>query len=900
MSVAPPITGPDTLQAFVRTLAALGNRPALLAFHKSTVETWSFAELADAATRLASGLIEAGLRDGEPVAIYSPNRVEWIIACLALLDAGAIPVPIDSQMASDDLAHVIEDSAAHRLMTIRPLADRLTTTGLHRDRSIILLDAGKDDPRSWRHFQREPTRTGSSVKPENHALMFYTSGVSGRPKGVPLSHRNLMSNLRALLTTQVYRPDERLLLPLPLHHVYPFMVGLLAPFALGLPVILPHSLTGPQVLRALREGRVTAIVGVTRLYSALYATIEQQVRQKGRILSAAFHGLLALSALLIRYGNIRLGPRLFAPLRAHVAPELRTLVYGGAGLPPDLAWRLAGLGWQIAGGFGLTETSPILTLIAPGSRHIDTAGTPLPGVRIRVADPDPASGQGEIQALGPNVFAGYLHLPHKTVEAFTSDGWFRTGDLGSIDKNGCLHLAGRASSRITLPGGEKIWPERVEDILDGAPSIREAGVLAYEGRLVGVIVPRAAAIQSGERDAVTRLIRADIEACLSLQPSYCRLTEFTLSLDPLPRTRLGKIQRHKLNILFTAGKQRRDKVLVESRPIPVELMAPEDRQLLDDPVVLRTWNWLAGRFPAVRLTPDTALSLELGLDSLEWMSMTLELRDRAGVDLPEEALSRIGTVRDLLREAGEAEQAAGAAIDPAVQLANPDELIEPRQRRWLMERGWFLRGLGTVLFGLDRLLLRTMFDLDIHGTERIPAQGPCVLTPNHASLLDAPALIAALPADFVNRTYWGGWTGIMFRDSVMRLVSRATRVFPVDQSRRPLANLGLGATVLARGHNLVWFPEGSRSQDGTLRPFQPGIGLILTAHPVPVVPVRIKGSFEALPPGAWWPRRRRITIIFGRALNPGTLAGQREGADRYRQITAALHDHVARLDVHPE
>jgi long-chain acyl-CoA synthetase len=125
-------------------------------------------------------------------------------------------------------------------------------------------------------------------------------------------------NLRALLTTQDNRPDERLLLPLPLHHVYPFMIGLFAPFALGLPVILPHSLTGPQVLRALREGRVTAIVGVTRLYSALYTTIEQQVRRKGRVLSAAFHGMLTLSALLIRYGNIRLGLRC-CPLRAQVA-----------------------------------------------------------------------------------------------------------------------------------------------------------------------------------------------------------------------------------------------------------------------------------------------------------------------------------------------------------------------------------------------------------------------------------------------------------------------------------------------------------------------------------------------------------------------------------------------------
>ena len=894
------MTGSDTLQAFVRGLVAHGNRPAILAFHKQAVETWTFVELSDAVTRLAAGLLEAGLRKGEPVALYSPNRPEWIIACMALLYAGAVPVPIDSQMAGDDLVHAIEDSAARRLMTIRSLADRLTALGLHRDRSVIVLDAGEEDPRSWQGFRREPTHQDFSVRPGDPALLFYTSGVSGKPKGVPLSHTNLLSNLRALLTVRVYRPDERLLLPLPLHHAYPFMIGLLAPFVLGLPVVLPHSLTGPQILRALREGRVTAIVGVPRLYSALCDAIEQRVRQMGRAASMVFHGALILSTMLIRYFDLRLGPWLFAPLRAELAPQLRTLVYGGSALEPDLAWRLAGLGWQIAGGFGLTETSPILTLIVPGSRHIDTAGTPLPGVRIRVADPDPDTGQGEIQAQGPNVFAGYLHLPDKTVEAFTEDGWFRTGDLGYFDKDGCLHLVGRASSRITLPGGEKIWPERVEEILDGAPSIRESGVLAREGRLVGVIVPRAVSSRIGELENLMQSIRADIDTRLTLLPSYSRITDFIVSIDPLPRTRLGKIQRHKLKDLFEAGTGRRDKLLLESRPIPIELMAPEDRQLLEDPIALRTWNRLTGRFPAVRLTPDTHMSLELGLDSLEWMTLTLELRDRVGVDLPEEAITRIGTVRDLLREAVEAEQATVAAVDPAVQLTQPDELLDPQQRRWLRTRGPFLRGLGRVLLVLDRLLMRAVFDLDVHGIERLPARGPWVMTPNHVSLLDPPAIIAVVSPDRLQRTCWGGWTGIMFRNSLMRLVSRATQVLPVDQHSGPLANLALGAAALALGRNLVWFPEGSRSPDGTLQPFQPGIGLILTAHPVPVIPVWIEGSFEALPRGACWPRRRRIRIVFGEALDPNTLAGPSHGADRYRRIATALHDRVAALGGHPE
>ncbi len=728
------MTGPDTLQTLVRTLSVHGNCPAILAFHKQTVETWPFDNVSDAVAGLAAGLTKSGLRKGEYVAIYSPNRPEWIIACLALLYAGAIPVPIDSQMASDDLVHVLKDCAARWLITVRSPTDRASVLGFPRNHTI-LLDADETDPRSWHNLRRrEPMHDGVAVRPEDTALLFYTSGVSGRPKGVPLTHINLLSNLQALQTLGVYRPDERLLLPLPLHHVYPFMIGLLGPLTFGLPIILPHSLTGPQMLRALRDGHVTTIVGVPRLYSALLEAIEQRIHQKGRVVSWVFHGLLGLSTRLAQRLDIQLGLRLFAPLRRQFAPKLRTLVYGGSALDPDLAWRLTGLGWQVAGGFGLTETSPILTLSPPGSRYFDTAGKPLPGVSIRIEDSDPVSGHGEIQAQGPNVFAGYLHLPDKTSEAFTQDGWFRTGDLGYFDNDGCLHLVGRASSRITLPGGEKVWPERVEEILDQAPSIRESAVLAREGRLVGIIVPQVASIQTRDLENVTRLIRADIDAQAAFLPSYSRITDFVVSNDPLPRTRLGKIQRHKLKDLFEGGK--RGTLVVESRPIPIELMTPEDRQLLEDPVALRTWNWLTGRFPRVRLTPDTNMALELGLDSLEWMTMTLELRDRTAVDLSQEAIARIGTIRDLLHEALEAEQTTVSAIDPVVQLKNPDQLLDEEQRRWLTERGWFLRGLGTWLFALNRLFMRTVFSLDVHGAEQIPTEAPCVLIPNHASLLD--------------------------------------------------------------------------------------------------------------------------------------------------------------------
>ncbi|WP_455376933.1 1-acyl-sn-glycerol-3-phosphate acyltransferase, partial [Petrachloros mirabilis] len=447
-----------------------------------------------------------------------------------------------------------------------------------------------------------------------------------------------------------------------------------------------------------------------------------------------------------------------------------------------------------------------------------------------------------------------------------------------------------------LPGGEKIWPERVEEALDEAASIREAGVFSRNGHLVAIIVPSALSTVAEARDSVTQSIRADVGARLRLLPSYCRLTDFVLSLDPLPRTRLGKIQRHKLKELFETGKQRGEMDAGEAHPISVEMMTPEDRQLLEDPVAMDTWKWMSQRYSTVRLTPDTNMWLELGLDSLEWMTMTWELRDRIGVDVHEEMITRISTVRDLLREVVEAEQAKGPRIDPLTQLAKPEELLDPYQRHWLSARGLFLQRLGSVLLSIAGRLMRMLFTFEVRGLDRIPGHGPWVMTPNHLSLLDPAAIIAALPASLLQDLCWGGWTGIMFRNPIMRLVSRATSVLPVEQSGPPVSNLALGVAALARGNNLIWFPEGNRSPDGTLQTFQPGIGLILTAYPVPVIPVRIAGTFEALPRGSWWPRRGRVTVSFGRAVEPDELAGDTKGPDRYRRIALALERMVAALD----
>jgi long-chain acyl-CoA synthetase len=884
-----------TLQALVRALAGYEERPAVVALQKGDTTTWSYVALADHAQGLATGLVEAGLQRGSHVVLFAPNRPEWMLACLALLAAAAVPVPVDAQSSDADLRHVLGDSDARWIFTTTTLARRVEAVGGDRNFTCVLLDADDTDRRGWRRYIADWSRDLPSVAPEDPAVLFYTSGTTGRPKGVPLTHRNLTANLQALLGQGLIRDDDRLLLPLPLHHVYPFTVGMLAPLATGVPIILPHSLTGSQLLRALHEGRVTAIIGVPRFYAALLAAIETRVRQRGRIPSALFRGALAVSVALRRSLEARLGRWLFAPLHKEFGPRLRVVASGGAALDPDLAWGLEGLGWRVASGYGLTETSPILTFNPPGAGRVDTAGKPLPGVEIRIAEPERNAEHGEVLVKGPNVFSGYRHLPDKTAEVFTGDGYFRTGDLGYFDDEGYLHLVGRASSLIVLSGGENVWPEKVEEALAQGGHIREAGVLEQDGQLVALIVPEARATGANNGQDLDQLMRREVEQQAHTLPSHHQISDYVTTPDPLPRTRLGKIRRHTLAERYAQAKQVGGQPVQERGPMPLEQMAPEDRQLLDDPAARQVWDWLVQRFADTRLTPDANLQLDLGVDSLEWLNLTLEIRERTGADLDEEAVGRVETVRDLLREAAEAEHATGAGHDLRQQLQRPEELLEERQRQSLMAPGPLTRAFGVLLLGVDRLLMRWAFRLEVRGVEHLPSQGPFVLTPNHVSFLDPLAVAAALPNQHVRHTYWGGWTGIMFTNPLMRLVSRATGVVPIDPRRGPLSSLAFGAAVLQRGHTLAWFPEGERSRDGKLQQFRPGVGLVLGAQPVPVVPVWIAGAYEALPRGQWWPRLCPIAVTFGDQLAPEELERQGEGNQPHERIAAALHDRVATL-----
>jgi long-chain acyl-CoA synthetase len=690
-------------------------------------------------------------------------------------------------------------------------------------------------------------------------------------------------------------------------------VGLLVPLAHGVPVVLPQALTGPALARALHAGDVTLILGIPRLYGALMGAVERRIGAGGAVVRMAFGGLLGLATWLRQRAGLDLGRLLFAPLRRRVAPQLRLLISGGAALDPALGARLEGLGWTVATGYGLTETAPILTVVRPGERRFDTAGRALPGVELRIGPPPGArpgedadevsaaeTGAGEVQARGPNVFSGYLPSADGTganADTFTDDGWFRTGDLGRLDGDGWLYLGGRVSSRIVLAGGENLDPESVEARLDAHPVIAESGVLADDGALAAVLVPNADAARHADAEALRQTLRAAAAAALRDAPSWRRPTHIEVDARPLPRTRLGKLRRRRLRERFDALRHG------EARPdaaglMPLEDLAPDDRTLIDDPAAARVWRWLGERFEDQRITPDTDPRLDLGIDSLEWVAVGIELQQAAGVALDEGAIGRVETVRDLLREAAAAGSAPPELADDDLEgwLEKPEAMLDRDQLARLAPLGGGMALLAAVLHTLSRWLMRWWFRLDAAGMAHLPPAGPFILAPNHESALDPIAIAAVLTPARRRNTFWGGFTGIMFASPVMRLVSHAFRVLPVAPDERPITSLAYGAAALARGSMLVWFPEGQRNPGGEIGPFRPGVGSLARAQRAAVVPCLLRNTGAALPPGKLWPRRRRLVLRMGPVADPAMLEQEGSGADPAARIADAVRKRVLALD----
>jgi long-chain acyl-CoA synthetase len=877
------LDGVRTLQDLLRHMEGYDRETALTIFDTESRSDVSFAELVGRARKVAHGLVARGLAQGTPVALFGTNSLDWVVCRFALILADALCVPIDFDADPKRLNDLLADSGAQHLFVS---ADKLPTARkaletLDRDIEIFVLappDQTDDElPPGLDSLQGEQAGDLPEADPEAPVAQFYTSGTTGAPKAVPLTHTNILLNVEVLYELDLVGAGDRVLLPLPLHHSYPFIVGLMLPLWTGASVVFPAGVSGPQLIRALQEAEVDTIVGVPRLYEALADGIERRVTSRGLLVGKAMGGLISLSGSVRRRLGVRIGRWLLWPLHKQLGPKLGLLVSGGARLDEGVAWRLEGLGYQVLSGYGLVETTSVATFNPPGKAKLGSAGRKSRVVEMRL-QPVEELEQDEIQFRGPIVFSGYANNPEANESAFTEDGWFRTGDLGSLDDDGYLFIRGRVKEMIVMPGGKNVAPEEVEKVYVQSPHIKELAVLERNDKLVGLIVPEV----TSEPGKMQQMIRVSLGELGPKLPGYMRLADFALTREALPRNQLGKYKRHQLPEIYDRAERGETGERRE--------LSEEEKERLSTPRAREVVELLQAQAPDRRIHPDTSLQMELGIDSLSWVELSLDLERRLGVSLSDETTSEVSTVGELIDAV---EQADEAGEDREVRR---EKLLAQRDR-WLADRGPLEMLANRILYGLAWVLAKTVFRLSVEGRSKVPAEGPMLVIANHLSDLDPGAVAVALPTRTFRRTWWAGDNLRLFSNPLKRAFSRTMHIFPVD-ARAPGATLEMGSEVLRRGAILAWFPEEWRSPDGSLQPFRPGIGRLIDEHRPPVVPCIVTGTFEAMPRTARVPKPHPLHVRFGEPFPSEELLPSEDTTDeaeRHRAIAKKLHDRLAEL-----
>lgn len=869
------LTGETLVELLERAAERTPEATALVIRRGMQTERWSYRLLVERSRRVAATLARHGVEPGSRVVTWAPNDPWLVAAYFGAWYRGALVVPLDLRM-KEEVAERIGRRTEPALVLAGP--DLPDASAIALGAPVLRVGGAELDPDGEASVPDPLAAAPAAVTAETHCEILFTSGTTSDPKGVVLSHGQMIHNVRVIAHTAGIRRERGLAL-IPLSHMYGQMVPLLYGLLSGSQIVFLAQLTPSAISQTLRRERITAITVVPQLLRVMLDAIESEAARAGRL--EALRRLRRL-ALLLPMPARRL---LFRRALRELGGELRVLSCGGAKLPADLQLAWEAMGIEVIQGYGATECAAIA-----GHSHADrrpgTVGPPLAGMEVRIA-PD-----GELLARGPNAMVGYWQNPEATAEALAG-GWVHTGDAAAIDEHGELIILGRTRDRIALPNGLKVYPEDVELALRDAGGVAAAVVFEIvPGRLAAVLVPaRAADATDEELDAAVRAANA------ALAP-HQRVRQWRRwPGDDFPRTHTLKVRRPEVlawaRTAFgdepppaearsppvdpgtsgpglpaspgIAGTRLRTRLLGERllrrppAPAPTEPSTPAPDALVPELASLVAEVAAAisgGQPPAV----DGATDLEaLGFDSLSRVTLALRI-----------------------------EEAFDAALDDDDIAASPD--VAALAERVLERRGappppgpsrWaFSPPARLARRLLDATFTRALVNLaarpSAEGLEHLDGLAPpYLICPNHASHLDAPSVRHVLPARVRDRTAIAAAADYFFSGSPLGpIVALGTGAFPFGRTEHVRASLERLAGLVDKGWNVIVFPEGTRSRDGSLGEMREGIGLLATSLGVPIVPVHVAGAHAILPKGRALPRRRagaRVRVRFGAplAFEPG-------------------------------
>jgi long-chain acyl-CoA synthetase len=760
------------------------------------------------------------LNNFSKAAIVCENRPEWIYAFYAGWKKNACIVPIDYMSSVDDITFILNDCKPEYVFysdttkeNIQEVVSRISYEPLLINIDEIKIVDAKED---FSFPERDLTET---------AVIIYTSGTTGSPKGVMLSFDNLLVNIEAVsLDVEIYKPEDKVLILLPLHHIFPLAGTVIITLSVGATGVFSPSMSSEDLIATLQKHKISIIIGVPRLYNLIRKGIRDKIDKS------------AVAKLLFKVAqkknSLSFSRKIFKKVHDRFGGNIKYLVSGGAALDPEVCKDFSTLGFIILEGFGMTETAPMITFTRPDEVYPGSAGRPLKTNEVKVID-------GEIVNRGRNVMKGYYNRPEATAEII-KNGWLHTGDLGYLDEKNRIFITGRKKEIIVLSNGKNINPEEVEIKLASMSNlINEVGVYEKNDMLHAVIYPEYQIAKQKEIDDLEHHLTWNVidKYNQSVTP-YKKVMKFSLIKEPLPRTRLSKLKRFLLPELESHFSEKKKSVaepdFKEYQLIKEFIQSNKD----------------------VSVHPADHLEIDLGLDSLDKVNLIVYLESTFGITLQETELLKFTNVQTLAEYIRETKTKLNVeAVDWNSILKEHLDIDLPKS--------WFTHNL---IKNSAKVFLRFYFRLKGEGIENIP-DGPFILAPNHQSFIDGLFVAVFLKNKLMKKTYFyakekhikQGW---------LKFIANKNNVIVMDLSDLK-SSLQKLASVLKKEKNIIIFPEGTRTRDGEIGSFKKTFAILARELNIPVVPVAIDGAFNAMPRGKKIPRpMKKISVKFLEPVYP--------------------------------
>jgi long-chain acyl-CoA synthetase len=872
------------------------NIPAVQAKRADGFYSISYIDLGRRTADTSYTLKTLGVEKGDRVAILSESRPEWSIAFFGIVSCAGVTVPMDAKLSDAEIEFILNDSEAKCLFTSAHYIERIQALRpkLKFLKQIILFDEAQAEGLMLLKDCKVPEGEVShrEITPEDIALTVYTSGTTGVAKGVQLTYKNLLFEVMSLNDYVEFKPGDQFLSILPLNHMLELTGGLIAPLYVGGTITYCDSIKPTNILKLMNETKTTTMICVPLVLKMFHDSIIKKAEGLPGFKKNLFFGMMNLSKFLLRF-KISIGRSLFGAVHKQFGGHLRCFVSGGAPLDPIVEENFSAMGFNVLQGYGLTETSPVITVNTFKERKYGSVGIPLKGLEVKIL-PNSETGkkEGEIITRGPQVMLGYYRNPEKTAEVI-KDGWFYTGDIGYFDKDGFLFISGRIKNMIVLGAGKKVFPEEIEEVMSASPFIKEICVLgrvADKGARKGceevyaVVVANVDHFAKEERDnkeLVKKKIGEELSRLGENLAEYKKIMNFDLWYDELPKTSTRKIKRKVLLEMISkkdtdSGAQKQE--FIESAPAVEDELTVKLKQLIADLI----------KMPIEQVKISSNLYNDLGVDSLMKVELLSSIEKQFGVHIPDEAAYELTTLSDVVRFLKEYK--SGRKDDESV---TENDMI-----RIIKDNVWLRMTRTVTYFGL-RTFMRTYLKLKVEGSENIPADGSFIIGANHTSLLDFPIIFSSLSYARTRKVIAPAAQDFFYASPVRRVLTElAFNTFPFERMGNFVKGLKICSQLIKTGKTVILFPEGSRSVKGELGKFKPGIGSLAFDLDIPIVPCRIQGAFEVLPKGKVIPRSRKVTITFGKPITMApykALATTMPKYQIYERVAEDLRGQVHRL-----